>query len=56
MLVSSKSEFYMILFFPMLVLMVAAALSDISDRMQGARFLASIMVVLMAVGVFGTTT
>jgi len=52
-LVSSKTEYYMILFFPMLILMVAAALSDIGDRMQGARFLASIMVVCMAIGVMG---
>jgi 4-amino-4-deoxy-L-arabinose transferase-like glycosyltransferase len=52
-LVSSKSEFYMILFFPMLILLVAAAIADVGERLQGARFLASALVVLMAVGVMG---
>jgi hypothetical protein len=52
-LVSSKTEFYMILFFPGLILMVAAALSDVADRLEGARLLASAFLVLMAVGVMG---
>lgn len=52
-LVSSKTEFYMILFFPMLILMVAAAIADVFDRLEGARFLASALLVLMAVGVMG---
>ena len=52
-LVSSKTEFYMILFFPGLVLMVAAAISDVGDRLQGARLLASALLVLMAIGVMG---
>ncbi|MGE3911957.1 MAG: ArnT family glycosyltransferase [Chloroflexota bacterium] len=52
-LVSSKTEFYMILFFPMLILMVAAALADIYDCLQGARLLAALFTVLMAVGVMG---
>jgi hypothetical protein len=52
-LVSSKSEFYMILFFPLLLLLVAAAIADVGERLQGARFLASVLVVLMAIGVMG---
>ena len=43
----------MILFFPVLILMVAAAISDVGDRLQGARLLASALLVLMAVGVMG---
>ncbi|MFN8636385.1 MAG: glycosyltransferase family 39 protein [Chloroflexota bacterium] len=52
-LVSSKTEFYMILFFPMLLLLVGAAIADVGHRLQGARFLASVLVVLMAIGVMG---
>jgi 4-amino-4-deoxy-L-arabinose transferase-like glycosyltransferase len=52
-LVSSKTEFYMILFFPMLVQLVAAAIADVGERLQGARVLASVLVILMAVGVMG---
>jgi hypothetical protein len=52
-LVSSKTEFYMILFFPMLILMVAAAIGDVFDRLEGARFLAAALLVLMAIGVMG---
>lgn len=52
-LVSSKTEFYMILFFPMLILLVAAAVADVFDRLEGARLLASALLVLMAVGVMG---
>ena len=52
-LVSSKTEFYMILFFPALILLVAAAIADVGERLQGQRFLASAFVVLMAIGVMG---
>jgi hypothetical protein len=52
-LVSSKTEYYMILFFPSLVLMVAAAIADVGERLRGARLLASALLVLMAVGVMG---
>jgi hypothetical protein len=52
-LVSSKTEFYMILFFPGLILMVAAAISDVADRLEGARLLASAFLVLLAIGVMG---
>jgi 4-amino-4-deoxy-L-arabinose transferase-like glycosyltransferase len=52
-LVSSKSEFYMILFFPALILLVAAAIADVGERLQGQRFLASVLVVLLAIGVMG---
>ena len=43
----------MILFFPGLILLVAAAIADVGDRLQGARLLASALVVLMAIGVMG---
>jgi hypothetical protein len=52
-LVSSKTEFYMILFFPSLVLLVAAGIADVGERLQGGRFLASGLLVLMAIGVMG---
>jgi 4-amino-4-deoxy-L-arabinose transferase-like glycosyltransferase len=52
-LVSSKTEFYMILFFPSLLLLVAAAVADVGERLQGGRLLASILVVLLAIGVMG---
>ena len=52
-LVSSKTEFYMILFFPALILLVGAAISDVGDRLQGARLVAAALIVLLAVGVMG---
>lgn len=52
-LVSSKTEFYMILFFPWLVLLVAAAIADVGARLTGAHALAAALVVIMAVGVMG---
>lgn len=52
-LVSSKTEFYMILFFPMLILLVAAALADVGERLGGARLLAAALLVPMAVAVMG---
>ncbi|MCC7372239.1 MAG: glycosyltransferase family 39 protein [Chloroflexi bacterium] len=52
-LVSSKTEFYMILFFPMLILMVAAAIGDVFEHLGGSRVVASALVVLLAVGVMG---
>jgi hypothetical protein len=52
-LISSKTEFYMILFFPSLILLVAAAIADVGEQLQGQRFLASALVVLLAIGVMG---
>jgi hypothetical protein len=52
-LVSSKTEFYMILFFPMLVLLVAAAIADVGAGLTGAHALAAALVVLLAIGVMG---
>jgi 4-amino-4-deoxy-L-arabinose transferase-like glycosyltransferase len=52
-LVSSKTEFYMILFFPWLILLVAAAIADVGSRLNGARALAAVLAVIMAIGVMG---
>lgn len=52
-LVSSKTEFYMILFFPMLILLVAAAIADVGARLTGAHALAAALLVMMAIGVMG---
>lgn len=52
-LVSSKSEYYMILFFPMLVLLVAAAIADIGSNLGGSRIVAAALLVLLAVSALG---
>jgi 4-amino-4-deoxy-L-arabinose transferase-like glycosyltransferase len=52
-LVSSKTEFYMILFFPLLILMVAGAIGEVFEQLQTGRIVAALLLVLMAVGVMG---
>ena len=52
-LVSSKTEFYMILFFPMLTLLVAAAVADVGAHLNANHALAAALVVVMAIGVMG---
>jgi hypothetical protein len=48
-LVSSKTEFYMILFFPMLVLLLASAISVVGSNLGASRLLASALLVVLAV-------
>ncbi|MCC6179052.1 MAG: glycosyltransferase family 39 protein [Chloroflexi bacterium] len=52
-LVSSKTEFYMILFFPILLLLLASGVGEISARLSGQRLLASALLACLAIGVMG---
>jgi 4-amino-4-deoxy-L-arabinose transferase-like glycosyltransferase len=52
-LVSSKSEFYMILFFPLLVLLLAAAVADVGANLGGSRLVAVALLVILAVAGMG---
>ena len=52
-LVSSKTEFYMILFFPTLVLLLAAAVSVVGSHLGGSRLLAAALLVVLAVAGMG---
>lgn len=53
LLVSSKTELYMILFFPVLVLLLGAAVAEVGARLEGGRVLATFFVVILAVGAMG---
>lgn len=52
-LVSSKTEFYLILFFPMLVLLAAAAIAQVGSTLGGSRLVASGLLVVLAVSAMG---
>jgi 4-amino-4-deoxy-L-arabinose transferase-like glycosyltransferase len=53
LLVSSKTEFYMILFFPILVLLLAGATGEILSRLEGSRVVLAALIVLLAVAAMG---
>ncbi len=53
MLVSSKTEYYMILFFPILVLLLAGAIGEVLQRLDGSRLVASALIVALAVSAMG---
>jgi hypothetical protein len=52
-LISSKSEFYMILFFPMLVLLLATTIADVGANLSGSRVVAVALLVILAVAGMG---
>ncbi|MFN8521707.1 MAG: glycosyltransferase family 39 protein [Chloroflexota bacterium] len=52
-LVSSKTEFYMILFFPLLTLLLGSALATIHEQLTGHRVLAAVAAVALALGGMG---
>ncbi|MDP8922331.1 MAG: glycosyltransferase family 39 protein, partial [Chloroflexota bacterium] len=52
-LVSSKTEFYLILFFPLLVLLLAGATGEILSRLDGSRVVLAALIVLLAVAAMG---
>ncbi len=53
LLVSSKTEFYMILFFPLLVLLLAAVVADVGANLGGSRLVAVALLVVLAAGGMG---
>jgi hypothetical protein len=52
-LVSSKAEFYLILFFPLLALMLGGAIGEMLARLDGSRVVASALVVVLALAATG---
>jgi len=54
LLVNSKTEFYMILFFPVLVLLLAAAIAEVGSQLvPGGRLVGAALLVILAVSAMG---